>query len=154
MHVVQSCTQEEDLSTHTFGLPLQTATSPKDSKLSKAKPCAAISLAEDQLLAARKESHHHAGASQRPEDDETTAVLARLRFAKAFLQVSLRLHGLKPLGLVMVRWLLLYACAVLITTSPWCSIAWAASGYRGSRHDAWRHRFSSFSCCCLPCVCY
>ena len=96
MHVVQSCTQEEDLSTHTFGLPLQTAS--KDSKLSKAKPCAAISLAEDQLLAARKESHHHAGASQRPEDDETTAVLARLRFAKAFLQVSLGYTDSHPLA--------------------------------------------------------
>jgi len=81
--------QEEDFTTHTFGLLLQSSTSSKDSKLSKAKPYAAVSLAEDQLLAARKTSHQHAGSSHAmSEDDETTAILARLRFQKALLQVS------------------------------------------------------------------
>jgi hypothetical protein len=52
--------------------------SSNDSKLSKAKPYAAVSLAEDQLLAARKSSHQHSASSHTTsEDDETTAILAK-----------------------------------------------------------------------------
>ncbi|KAA6425235.1 MAG: hypothetical protein FRX49_04730 [Trebouxia sp. A1-2] len=99
-----SVCEEEDFTTHTFGLPLQSSMSSKDSKLSKAKPHAAVSLAEDQLLAARKASHQHAGSSHATsEDDETTAILARLRFSKALLQAMEQLHQWDADGLIMAR---------------------------------------------------
>lgn len=99
-----SVCEEEDFTTHTFGLPLQSSTSFKESRLSKTKPYAAVSLAEDQVLAARKASHQHAGFSDAaPEDDETTAILARLRFSKALLQALEQLHQWDADGLIMAR---------------------------------------------------
>jgi len=84
--------QEEDFITHTFGLPLQDSPSSKGEKVPKAKPYAAVSLAEDQLLAARQQSHQQAGSSRAShDDDEYLALLARLRFSKSFLQVSYQL---------------------------------------------------------------
>lgn len=74
--------------THTFGLPLQEASLPRAERGQKPKPLAAVSLAEDQLLAARQQSHQQAETSHTPPDeDESAALLARLRFSKSFLQV-------------------------------------------------------------------
>lgn len=60
----------------------------------KAKPLAGVSLAEDQLLAARQQSQHQAETSGSLSSQETTAVVARLRFSKSFLQVQLDVTSL------------------------------------------------------------
>lgn len=84
------CQQEEDFITHTFGLPLQPSqASGLQDRAPKAKPLAGVSLAEDQLLTSRQASHHQAGPSGSLGSQETTALLARLRFSKSFLQVQL-----------------------------------------------------------------
>lgn len=83
-------TQEEDFITHTFGLPLNQAPPSKQDKSPEAKPFAAISLAEDQLMAARQQSHQQAESSSSPDvEAKTAALLTRLRFSKNLLQVQL-----------------------------------------------------------------
>lgn len=102
--------EEEDFITHTFGLPIHSSPASKDGKVPKTKPSAAVSLAEDQLLAARQQSNQHAGSSNASdEDDATSAVLARLRFAKSFLRAVEQLQQWDGDSLGMARKALLKA---------------------------------------------
>lgn len=99
-----SVCEEEDFVTHTFGLPLQPSqASGKQTKVAQAKPLAGISLAEDQLLTARQTSHHQAETSGSLGSQETTALLARLRFSKAFLQAMEQIQQWDAAGLEATR---------------------------------------------------
>ena len=113
-----SVLQEEDFITHTFGLPIHGSPASKDEKVPKTKPSAAVSLAEDQLLAARQQSNQHAGSpNASDEDDATSAVLARLRFAKSFLRVSvMQIHHRWQCLQLCETWRHLMQCCVFFCT--------------------------------------
>ncbi|KAL3159878.1 hypothetical protein ABBQ38_010276 [Trebouxia sp. C0009 RCD-2024] len=99
-----SVCEEEDFITHTFGLPLQPSQAPGlQDRAPKAKPLAGVSLAEDQLLTSRQDSHHQAETSGSLGSQETTALLARLRFSKSFLQAMEQIQQWDAAGLEATR---------------------------------------------------